>query len=93
MRKFINDYDASLQPQIEKTIKPNLQKPLKGFLLTHSPVRQARKNLTIMEKLEKRNGSLVKMSPTKTHPDQRSYHESHQFDHEEQQQNMPQIIP
>ena len=39
LRNFINDYDAGLQPQIEKNIKPNLQKPLKGFLLNHSPIR------------------------------------------------------
>ena len=39
LRKFINDYDSNLQPQIDKQIKPNLQKPLKGFLLSHSPIR------------------------------------------------------
>ena len=33
--------------------------------------------ISVMEKLEKRNGALVKTSPTKTHPDQRSSHESH----------------
>ena len=65
LRKFINDYDSNLQPQIDKQIKPNLQKPLKGFLLSHSPIRQARKNLTIMEKQEKRMGSLMKVSPVK----------------------------
>ena len=45
-----------------------------------------------MEKQEKRMGSLMKVSPVKVQSDQRSSHESHQFN-PDQEQKMPSIMP
>ena len=66
LRTFFDDYDNTLQPKIEKEVKPNHVSGVKKYLVTHSPIRQAKKNLAIMAKQEKaRLGSVVKKSPTK----------------------------